>query len=96
MEVKYFFLLLDKFMNSLRILVLLPFAHAVSVDCLDVISLAFGLKVSIKNPTLWTQLQGDCCIASGVYCDGSQRVWQIDWNNNGLNGVINGTAIPSM
>ena len=59
------------------------------------IQLALGLKVNIHQPLIWTQLQGDCCSATNINCDGSQRVTQINWNNIGLSGVINGTAIPS-
>ena len=61
------------------------------------IELAFGLGMQTAQPGIWSALQGDCCNygATYVYCDGNQRVTQIYWNSIGLNGTINGTAIPS-
>ena len=59
------------------------------------IQFAYNLGAQAKLPALWTQLQSNCCTASGITCDGSQRVSQIDWDGIGLNGSINGTAIPS-
>ena len=58
-------------------------------------SFAFNLGMQSKQPTIWTQLQGDCCSATGVDCNGSQRVYKILWYSMGLNGSLNGTAIPS-
>ena len=70
--------------------------YAVSEDCPNVIQLAFGLGMQTAQPAIWAQLQGDCCTANdGVNCNGSQRVYEIYWVNIGLNGIINGTAIPS-
>ena len=69
--------------------------YAVSSDCPNIIELARGLGMQTASPSTWTALQGDCCTVSGIACDGSQRVWQINWNNMGLIGAINGTAIPS-
>ena len=69
--------------------------YAVSVDCPNLIQLAFDLGMQTAQPGIWTALQSDCCTASGVTCFGIQRVTQISWNNLGLNGTINGTAIPS-
>ena len=82
-------------MNSLALLLMSSTIYAVSSDCPNVIQLAFGLKVDIHLPAIWTALQGDCCTAYGIYCDDSQRVTEISWWNNGLNGFINGSAIPS-
>ena len=59
------------------------------------IQLAFDLGLQTAQPAIWSTLQGDCCTASGVTCDGSQRVTHINWYVLGLNGVINETAIPS-
>ena len=59
------------------------------------IQLAFDLGMQTAQPSTWTALQSDCCTASGITCDGSQRVTEIQWYFLGLNGVINGTAIPS-
>ena len=38
------------------------------------------------QPSTWTTLQGDWSIANGIYYDGNQRVTEISWWNNGLNG----------
>ena len=59
------------------------------------IELARGLGMQTAQPARWTALLSDCCTASGVTCDGSQRVFEIQWFSLGLNGIINGTAIPS-
>ena len=45
----------------------------------------------LKQPTLWTAMQVDCCVASGI----SQLVTRISWTSMGLNGSINGTALSS-
>ena len=58
------------------------------------INLAMGLGIESKRPLIWTQLQLDCCAATGVTCT-SQLVTGIDWRNMGLNGSINGTALPT-
>ena len=47
-----------------------------------------------KSPNTWSALLSDCCSASGITCL-SQRVTEISWGFMGLNGTINGTAIPS-
>ena len=70
------------------------FFFAVSVDCPNVIELARGLGMQTARPAIWTALHGDCCTASSVDCVG-QRVIEIQWESIGLNGIINGTAIPS-
>ena len=36
----------------------------------------------------------DCCSTSGVTCDGTIRVTQIDWNSTGLDGTLNRNYIP--
>ena len=58
------------------------------------INLARGLGMQTGSLTTWTQLQGDCCTADDLVCS-NQRVTDIYWKAKGLNGVINGTAIPS-
>ena len=73
----------------------IPFAISASVDCPNLIQLAYGFNMHIKQPPIWTTLQTDCCTASGVTCDVSQRVTHISWRSLRLNGTINGTAIPS-
>ena len=78
-------------------LVLLSKIQGTSVDCPNVINLAFGLHLNVKRPSIWSALQGDCCISASTYvfCDGSQRVFNIEWNVMGLDGSINGTALPN-
>ena len=69
-------------------------AYGISTDCPSLVIFAQGLGMQNKQPGIWTSLQGDCCTASGVTCV-SQRVTQIQWGNMGLNGIINGAALPS-
>ena len=70
-------------------------AHGISVDCPDIINLAKGLYINLRQPSIWSALQIDCCATSGITCDGNQRVSQINWSNMALYGTINGTALPS-
>ena len=67
--------------------------NSVSVDCLNMINLGFGLKLNVRQPGIYSQLLSDCCTASGVSCSG-QRVTAINWSTKSLDGVLNGTAIP--
>ena len=76
------------------VIALLQIIHAASIDCQNVINLAKGLGVQSNQPVIWSALQTDCCTATGVTCV-SQRVKQIVWTADGLDGVINGTALPS-
>ena len=76
----------------LQLLLIKVFAF--SVDCPNLRNLASGLGMQSGNPTIWTQLQGDCCTADGVVCV-SQGVTEISWVNIILYGMINGTAIPN-
>ena len=69
-------------------------AYAISIDCPDLINLALGLNMDIKRPTTMAEVLNDCCSATGVACV-SQRVRVIQWGNINLDGVINGTALPS-
>ena len=82
-------------MISIALLLFSSTIYAVSIDCPNMIELARGLGMQTARPAIWTALQSDCCTASSIACDGSLRVTQISWNIMGLNGVINGTAIPS-
>ena len=79
-----------------RAMLILSYFHinAVSVDCQNVINLAFGLHLDTKQVTIWNQLKLDCCAAPSVTCV-SLRVTEIDWNTKTLDGTINATAIPS-
>ena len=65
-----------------------------SVDCLNMISLATGLNLNIKQPVIWNLLQIDCCNTTGITC-ANDRVDVIEWVDYGLDGFINGTALPS-
>ena len=82
-------------MIFVALLLILSTTYALSVDCPNVIQLAQGLGMQTARPAIWSALQIDCCTTSGVICDGNQRVTQINWYTTGLNGTINGTAIPS-
>ena len=81
-------------MSFIALLLVSITIYAVSPDCPNVIQLARGLGMPSKQPAIWTALQSDCCTASDITCI-SQRVTVISWSNKSLNGVINGTAIPS-
>ena len=65
------------------------------MDCPTLRIFAQGLGMQFKRPTIWTSLLSDCCSASGVTCDGNQRVTEIQWVSMALNGFVNGTAFPS-
>ena len=65
-----------------------------STNCTAIVQLANDLGIQVAQPLIWSALQTDCCIASGVTCVG-QNVSKIDWHGMGLNGIINDTAIPS-
>ena len=69
---------------------------AISEDCPNLINLAIGLSVDIKQPGLMSQVTADCCTAGGIVCDGLQRVKRIDWQSIGLDGTINETALPDL
>ena len=82
----------------LSVVLLLRVINAVSVDCPMVIQFAYNLGMQTTSPSIWSQLQSNCCYFvngfNAVTCV-SNRVTQIEWYNIGLNGSINGTAIPS-
>ena len=69
------------------------FIAAVSIDCPDVINLAYGLNMDIFQPTKMADIKNDCCSAYRVTCT-SQRVSEILWDNLDLNGSVNATALP--
>ena len=68
--------------------------YTMPVDCPNLINLAQGLNLNNKQPFYWKALQTDCCTTYGIVC-ASQIVTQINWFSMGLNGVINGTAVPA-
>ena len=63
-----------------------------SIDCPAIQSLGSSLNI---GPTIRAQLSGDCCTATGITCT-FQRITAITWNNKGMNGVINQTALNSL
>ena len=72
-----------------------------SSDCANVIRLATDLEMD-SNSAEMIDIKDDCChTTSGkVQCsiiEGSERVTFINWGrfNPGLNGFINGNALPS-
>ena len=79
--------------GNLLIIVYITNAYAISSDCPNIINLGLGAGINTQQPAIWTQLNLDCCAATGVTCVG-QRVTQIDWSSRNVNGVINGTALP--
>ena len=79
----------------MKIWILLFSARGLSTDCPNIINLASGLHLDVKQPAIMTQIQTDCCSASGVHCDSNERVTHIDWNSYMLDGTIIGTALPS-
>ena len=80
--------------NSMIFSFLVAVNYAVSVDCPALIEFARGLGVEIIQPTIWNALQNDCCSATGVYCDGQERVSEIIWDSLELNGTISGNSVP--
>ena len=80
-------------MKTTYIIFCFSVSMATSIDCPDVINFALGLNLDLINPTVWNQLQGDCCVAAGITCL-TQRITKIEWINFGFNGTINGTALP--
>ena len=44
-----------------------------------------------KQATIMSQVQTDCCSATGITCNGSYRVIGISWSNLGLDGTIYST-----
>ena len=76
-----------------EIVFLLNRVQALSVDCPDMINFAKGLGVDTTQPAIWSAININCCSVSGITCFG-QRVTSINWQSKGLNGTINGTAVP--
>jgi hypothetical protein len=69
-------------------------SYGISVDCPNVIDLARGVHLDIQQPARFSELQGDCCLASTIGCT-SQRVDIVNWGSMYLDGTINATALPS-
>ena len=65
-----------------------------SIDCSNLVNLAIGLGMNSVNPSIVTQLRGNCCSATGITCL-STRASKINWSIYSLTGFINWTAVPS-
>eukprot|EP00835_Amoeboradix_gromovi_P003582 NODE_243_length_13055_cov_0.283498.p3 type:complete len:413 gc:universal NODE_243_length_13055_cov_0.283498:7841-9079(+) len=72
-------------------MLLLSIFLGISTDCRNIINLAIGLNLNTVLPEKMHILDQDCC--NFVDCNNG-RVVQINWSYIGLNGTINGTAIP--
>ena len=71
----------------------ISFIYSISIDCPNLRILASGLGLQSQQPSIWIELQGDCCVATGIFCV-SQRVTQISWFTSGLNGTIPPQKLP--
>ena len=68
---------------------LINFVFSMSVDCIDVVSLAYEMNMHIMQPQMYINLSDyDCCSANNpsITCL-ENRVVAIDWNSKSLNGV---------
>ena len=74
--------------------IMISLVEAVSANCPKVITLAKNLNMNLVRPSIWSQLQFDCCSASGVSCDATPSVVSINWNTLGLNGTLNSSSLP--
>ena len=79
------------------LLVQILIVSGVSSDCPNMISLAIGLHMDVKQPAIMASLNTDCCTATGVTCIGAlnQKVSQIYWTGLDLDGTILGPKLPS-
>eukprot|EP00835_Amoeboradix_gromovi_P000239 NODE_8_length_47770_cov_0.334354.p17 type:complete len:189 gc:universal NODE_8_length_47770_cov_0.334354:20432-20998(+) len=77
------------------ILVILSISLVVAVfsDSPNMINLAIGMRMNVKQPNIMTNLVTDCCSAQGLTCN-SGRVTEINWSGLSLDGSINGDFIP--
>ena len=67
----------------------------ITLECENTVNLAKGLNLDLFRPLIYGNLSVNCCKATftNVVCSGG-LVTMIYWNNYGLNGSINSTAIP--
>ena len=79
--------------KSQNILLFVLSVCSYSSDCQSLADFGLGLGIRSQQPSIWSALQGDCCVADGITCV-SQNVTEIDWSNKGLDGFVNGSAIP--
>ena len=70
----------------------------ISEDCPTLISLGNSLKMGITNAGIMTQLNTNCCSATGVICtaSGNPKVSALYWNNLGLTGTFRNTIFANM
>eukprot|EP00835_Amoeboradix_gromovi_P001994 NODE_103_length_20051_cov_0.229401.p6 type:complete len:511 gc:universal NODE_103_length_20051_cov_0.229401:5164-6696(+) len=74
----------------------IPFIFSVSMDCPNVIKLAKGMNLHVKQPSTMSAINTDCCgVGTGVVCT-SGRVNKIDWSSKNLNGNFDGSLLTSM
>ncbi len=70
---------------------------AVSIDCPNVINLAYGMNMHLIQPLKWYNLTNyDCCDSKsnvGIQCT-NERIITLKWSSLNLNGTLNATAIP--
>ena len=69
-----------------------------SPDCPNVINLALGLRMDIRQPEIMNQLKSNCCAGASrtILCSANLRVTSISWINLNLDGYINGSSIPPL
>ena len=70
--------------------------NSISIECSALKSLAFGLGMQSRQPTIFSRIQANCCTSDGIRCSPYNRVLLIDWGVLNLNGVINSTALNLM
>ena len=68
-------------------------AWGVSADCPNLRTLAVSLQINSVQTGIYSQLLTDCCLASGITCDGNSRVTNIVWNGLNLGGTIDGPSL---
>ena len=82
-------------MKTALTLILFQFiVKGASPDSAIMLEFALSLHVNIKEPVLWNEIQSDYCNAQGVGCTAGGEVWQVDWENMGLYGILNVTSFP--
>eukprot|EP00834_Sanchytrium_tribonematis_P005598 NODE_350_length_8989_cov_0.477684.p2 type:complete len:436 gc:universal NODE_350_length_8989_cov_0.477684:6822-5515(-) len=70
---------------------------SISLDCPKLVDFAYYLNVNIISPSIFTSLQGDCCISTGITClNGNVDIirWPSTTFTRPLDGYLNGSCIP--
>ncbi len=76
---------------------LLTFIAYASLDCPDIINLAYGMNMHLVQPAKWYNLTNYDCFdfkSNGLYCSIYNRVTSLTWSTLKLNGTLNISAIP--